>query len=178
MLTKVAGYTNAIEAHLARLRLEEEGVPAHIFNEHFIGAQWDISQALGGVGIYVLAQQVEQARNILAAHDRGAYSLADNESPVCPKCTGTEISRRRKRWKWSLMMVYFLTIPLYFRYATLQCDRCGSEWDLTETRPYSFLVIFLAAALIAIPIIALVLAAMCQPHYFPSIFPETNGCYR
>lgn len=178
MLMKIASYTNAIEAHLARLRLEEEGVPAFVFNEHHVWAQWDMSQALGGVAVYVPAELGARAMAVIAAHDAGAFALAQTETmPACPACGHGEIERKRISWKAAMLTAHFAAFPLYFRPATLCCRRCRHAWDLPLTRTYSFAAIGLAALVAALALAAIAVAAMCQPHEYPSILPHTNGCF-
>ena len=169
MLTKVASYTNAIEAHLARLRLEAEEVPAFIFNEHQIWLQWDMSQALGGVWVYVNAHDLERARNILAAHDSGVFALADEDAPVCPRCGSNAVVPQRSSWKAAMLTTHLAALPLYFRLSGRTCGDCAYTWDLPQNPAYSLLVILLAMALLAIPIGALVVAALCQD--------AASGCF-
>lgn len=177
MLTQVASYTTAIEAHLARLRLEEEGIPAFIFNEHLVGLQWDMSQAFGGVAVYVPRGYIAQARTAIGAHDAGAFALEEPEpAPTCPRCGGGDIVRKRTSWKAAMLAAHVAAVPLYFRPATLRCQHCAHEWDLPLTRRYSLVAIGLAALVAAAILATLVIVAMCQPHDFPSIFPQTNGC--
>lgn len=177
VLTRVASYTNAIEAHLARLRLEQEGIPAFVFNEHHVWSQWDMSQALGGVAVHVPAEHLIEAKAALTAHDAGAFALAETEPAIeCPRCRKTDIARKRASFKAAMLAVHFAAFPLYFRPATWRCRDCGHEWDLPLTRQYSLLAIGLAALVAAAVLAALTVMAMCQPHDYPSIFPQTNGC--
>lgn len=175
MLTQVASYTTAIEAHLARLRLEAEGIPAFIFNEHQIGLQWDMSQALGGVAVWVPDGYLARARTTIGAHDAGTFALAE-PAHACPRCAHTDIARKRVSWKAAMVAAHLTAVPLYFRPATLRCLQCGHEWDLPLTRQYSLVAIGLAALVASAILATLVIVAMCQPHDFPSIFPQTRGC--
>lgn len=177
VLTRVASYTNAIEAHLARLRLAEEGIPAFVFNEHHVWLQWDMSQALGGVAVHVPAEYLMQAKAAITAHDAGAFALAEPEpTPRCPRCGETDIARKRVSWKAAMLAAHLAPFPLYFRPATLRCAHCGYGWDLPLTRRYSLAAIGLSALIAAALIAAPVVIAMCQAHDYPSIFPPTNGC--
>ncbi len=62
----IARYSLAIEAHIARAKLESEGIPAFVADEHTITADWLYSNAMGGVRLQVPDAFVEQARTILA----------------------------------------------------------------------------------------------------------------
>ena len=52
----IASFTSPLEAHMARGRLEAEGIPAFIAHENHIWAEWFLSNALGGVKVQVLKQ--------------------------------------------------------------------------------------------------------------------------
>jgi RNA polymerase subunit RPABC4/transcription elongation factor Spt4 len=128
MLIRIAAYENAIEAHLARGRLEAEGIPAYVCHEHHITANWLRSLALQGVKIYVHPMNRDRAREIIAAHDRGEYALEDDEEVLaCPRCNSTNLSRHHVSWKSALLVANLTTIPLYFRWATMKCDTCRHE---------------------------------------------------
>ena len=62
----IARYSLAIEAHIARAKLESEGIPAFVADEHTITADWLYSNAMGGVRLQVPESCVEQARTLLA----------------------------------------------------------------------------------------------------------------
>ncbi|WP_111495422.1 MULTISPECIES: DUF2007 domain-containing protein [Marinobacter] len=62
----VARYSLPFEAHVARARLDSEGVDATVADEHTIGMQWLYSDAMGGVRLQVRAEDEFRARAILA----------------------------------------------------------------------------------------------------------------
>lgn len=67
MLVTVASYWLPYEAHLARSKLEAQGIPAALADEHTIEAQWLFANALGGVKVMVHPLYADAARAILAA---------------------------------------------------------------------------------------------------------------
>lgn len=180
MLVRIAAYENAIEAHLARGRLEAEGIPAFVCHEHHVTVNWLQSLALQGIKIYVHPQDGDRAREIIAAHDRGEYALDDTEENIsCPRCQNTKLSRHRVSWKSAMLTTNFANIPLFFHWATMRCDTCRHEWDLAVTRTYRLLTIALAGIVAAI--LSLTLFALISPHcldgrkYF-LIFPLHGWC--
>ena len=80
----VGAYNNPIEAHLARGRLEVEGIPALLAHEHHVWANWVYSQALGGVKVQVPAEHAVAAAKILDAHNRG-HVHGDTNKFTCLK---------------------------------------------------------------------------------------------
>lgn len=180
MLIRIASYQNAIEAHLARGRLEAEGIPAYVCHEHHVTANWLSSLALQGVKIYVHLMNGDRAKEVIAAHDRGEYALEDEEQVlVCPRCQSTESSRHRMSWKSALLTTNLVAIPLYFRWATMKCDTCRYEWDLPMTRAYSPSTISVAtigAALLCVLLFAMFTPYCLDGQKFFLIFQQSGSC--
>jgi hypothetical protein len=180
MLIRIAAYQEAIEAHLARGRLEAEGIPAYVCHEHHVTMNWPWSLALQGAKIYVHAVNGARAREIIAAYDRGEYALRDDEEIlVCPRCQNTKLSRRRLGWKSALLVVHLLSIPLYFRWAMMKCDTCRHEWNLPTTRAYRLSTIAFAAIIAAM--LGVLFFAAFTPYCldgqkFILIFPQSESC--
>ncbi|WP_097458626.1 putative signal transducing protein [Mangrovitalea sediminis] len=65
MWTTVAQYAQLYEAHLARARLESEGLEVMIADEHTVTLQSLYADALGGVRVQVLDEDADRARAIL-----------------------------------------------------------------------------------------------------------------
>jgi hypothetical protein len=82
MLATIAAFRDPWEAHMFRLRLEAEDVPAVVAYDFHIGNNWLWSTALGGVRVQV-------------PHD-----FADAAFDVKSLCRNGEISRRPDRRIW------------------------------------------------------------------------------
>lgn len=150
MLLKVAAYENAIQAHLARGRLEAEGVPAFVCHEHHVWAYWLYSILLGGVKVYVHVKDAERAREVIAAHDRGEYALPEEEpAPSCPRCKSERLTRVRTSWKTAFLSVNLVSVPLYFLWARFKCRDCRYKWNLPGTRTYPLMSIALVGLAVA-----------------------------
>jgi predicted nucleic-acid-binding Zn-ribbon protein len=149
MIVRIAAYENAIEAHLARMRLEHEGIPAFVIHEHHIWANWLMSNVLLGVKVYVHRNDVSEAREIVRAHDRGEYALPDEAPASCPRCGNVDILRKRMSWKGALLCFGMIGIPLPFRWATLKCQQCKFTWELPDASAVPKHVIALAVLILA-----------------------------
>ncbi|SMN11222.1 hypothetical protein SPBRAN_1462 [uncultured Candidatus Thioglobus sp.] len=68
-LVTIASFSFAHEAHIARAKLESEGIPAVLADEFTINMQWLYSNALGGVKVQVPPSCVERAIEILSRDD-------------------------------------------------------------------------------------------------------------
>jgi hypothetical protein len=78
-LVTVAQFTNVLEANVLRNCLESHGVFAFVWGEHLGTAHIFLSIISGGVRVQVRQDQVERAKEIIAAVERG--DLAIDEEP-------------------------------------------------------------------------------------------------
>ena len=65
MLITVATFAHTLDAHLAKSRLEAEGIDCVLTNEHTAGMNWFWPLAVGGVGLQVRESDAERAAEIL-----------------------------------------------------------------------------------------------------------------
>ena len=135
-LETVASFTDPLQAHIARGRLEAEGVPAYVIHENHVWAAWFLSNALGGVKLQVVEADARRAREILAADREGEYAgileLPGDEAtpPACPHC-GAADSFARFSWQTLLLVIFSLGIVgVIFppRRDLRQCRVCGRRW--------------------------------------------------
>ena len=136
-LITVGTFTSPIEAHIAKGRLETEGINTFIANENHIWANWMYSQALGGVKILVLEPDAEKALEIIKKHINGEFEaelkeeFSDLKSNVCPKCG----SRKFKSAVPLLsLLIVLLTLGLFsiiykIRKENHKCTNCGFRWQ-------------------------------------------------
>lgn len=78
-LVTVAQFWNPIQANLVRSLLESEGIFVHMWGEHLGTAHMFLSVASGGVRVQVPAAQAEQAKEVIAAFERGDFSIEEQE---------------------------------------------------------------------------------------------------
>ena len=87
----VGSFDDALLAHIAKGRLEAEGVVSYIMDELYIWANWSMSFALGGVKIKVKSKDEQAAKEVLSMLSSGEYesNLAeDTDKNVCSSCNG------------------------------------------------------------------------------------------
>src|SRR5262245_49028886 len=65
-LVQVASFSYPQDAHLLKARLEAEGIPASIADEHSVMTNWLMQGAIGGVKVLVLENDVARAKVIVA----------------------------------------------------------------------------------------------------------------
>ncbi len=127
----MAAFREASAAYIARAMLEAEGIPAHIADEHTVGAFWLYSQAVGGVKLQVAEVDFERAHRLLA-EDRSSLvpeppAPAPGDVYECPACRSGEV-RHPRAHRWSAVLSWVLSFPLVFWSRSLRCATCGHRW--------------------------------------------------
>lgn len=77
-LFTVAQYLIPIDAHLAQGCLEASGIPAVVADANHAQADQLIAPAMGGVRVLVPASFLQEAKEVLAARERGDFALRDD----------------------------------------------------------------------------------------------------
>jgi hypothetical protein len=129
----VGTFSHPTAAHVARARLESEGIPCTIQDENVSGVQWLYSQAIGGTKLCVPRERAEEATRILARDDSALLEgIAEAHLPqaadeVCPRCgeSLSEPSRLGFRSRALSLLVGFPFV-LWRRFA--RCGHCGYRW--------------------------------------------------
>lgn len=76
-----ATFWNMIEAHIAKGRLQAEGIPAFLDNEHFVTADWFVNIIVGGVKLLVPPSYAVQAAEVMVAIQAGQFVVEDPDTP-------------------------------------------------------------------------------------------------
>lgn len=184
MIKTVATYTTALEAYIVKGRLESEGVPAFIADEHYIGARWDVSLAIGGVRLQVPASYLEQARSIMVKLEQGHYQEplfqknVEIEFVHCPRCYSDDTHFVNWIQKLSLLAFFLAALPLPYSKHRFKCARCKHSWIATEQRGHGIGVQVFTALLITVVLSAIFYSLYywkCNPYQCEPLFEFTNG---
>jgi len=132
-LVPVALYHTPHEAHLARLRLEAEGLRCVLEGEHMSGLAWPPTS---GVRVLVPAWQVEPARGVLrsceatsgAVHGSADWVTGDLEATRCPDCGSLRVRDARVHASGQGFRWRVLGVPLPFLRRRATCRQCGHRW--------------------------------------------------
>lgn len=137
MLATVATFIDPTDAHILRARLEAEGIPAYVVNEHHVRLNWFQAMALGGARVQVAATDVEEARQVVAAIERGEFALPDEPSDavVCPRCGSHDIAADGSSRGVSLWSAFLFALPLPFSHGRVRCRACGLRGDASRFKP-------------------------------------------
>jgi hypothetical protein len=80
----IATFSKPEEAHLFRTRLEAAGIPAFVQDENFVQLDWLYSNAIGGVRVQILDDDLEATREFLA--EDSPQPCPDASDVLCPSC--------------------------------------------------------------------------------------------
>lgn len=133
-LITVATFSQPTEAHILKGRLEAEGIPCFLGDEHIIAAQPLYSLAVGGVKLQVTEGDEQEAREMIARIQAGRseYILDDNielalpgqahdQKETCPICDSELISE-------SSFLSEMLANLFPFFSMKNNCHSCGYTW--------------------------------------------------
>jgi len=167
MLITVATFTNPLEAHIVRGRLEAEHIETYVAHEHHIWADWFLATALGGVKLQVRPEDAQRARDILRQEQAGDYRALVTDGaeevaqprPACPVCHSVDIMPVRRSGHLSLLIVWLSALPFPYSGVTMACGNCGHTWINREAQAYPVLIRFFVIALLAVLIFLLIKGA-------------------
>jgi hypothetical protein len=133
-LATVERQQNPWDAYVIRALLESEGIPATVADEYQIWANWQMSQALGGVKVQVPASHRAEALAVLAAYRRGEFEAAlEDELQVsavtCPACQSRDIVTIPSPM-WALFIAtMFVFVGVFFPSGERGqcCKQCGTR---------------------------------------------------
>jgi hypothetical protein len=121
----VARFSLAIEAHIARAKLESEGIPAFVADEHTITAQWLYSNAMGGVRLQVPNSCANNAREILATDYTESLVTEQGFDPVtCPSCGSNDVKPIINGQRMAFIVFLFLHFPFWPFSRKIKCLQC------------------------------------------------------
>ncbi len=132
----VATYSQPVEAHLARTKLESEGITCLVSDEHLVRVNWMLSNAVGGVKLRVPSWDEAHAREVLRSRPR-LVAVADEadleaDDVICPSCHSDDVyySRFSRRAAGVFWLVFGFIVPWLDR--RWMCKRCGYKWKARE----------------------------------------------
>jgi len=128
---QIATYQYSSEAYLIKGKLESEGIEVFLQNENTINTDPLLSNALGGVKIFVYAKDVENALQILSTISN--FSIDDNgNNMICPKCGSPQILflTTVTNFKSLVSFIFGLilnVLPFYTPYR-YRCEKCNHQF--------------------------------------------------
>ena len=135
MMITAARFSFPYEAHIARAKLESEGIPAVVADEHTINMQWLYSDALGGVKVQVPESLLACAQEILAHDDSEVVVEQEGEDLLCCPVCGSEQAELQIRGRRPAFFVFaVLQFPFWPFRRQVKCEACGKLSDYHPMR--------------------------------------------
>jgi hypothetical protein len=127
----VASFSQPVEAHLARTKLESEGIPCVVDDEYLVRVNWLLSNAVGGVKLRVPPEDAAHARELLRPRPRlvvDESAEAGEGEMVCPNCRSLDVyyNRFSRRAAGVFWLLFGFIVPWLDR--RWVCKQCGYEW--------------------------------------------------
>jgi len=134
-------FTLPTDAQMAQLRLESEGITCFLKDEETIGVMNLYSNALGGIKLQVLNEDVEQAREILinggfintekSTQKKNIEVIDDStisDKNKCPYCGSDNIDTVVHPSFWVIFFYFVLSVIFPIFKSWEKCYDCSKEW--------------------------------------------------
>lgn len=130
---KIAVFQYSAEALVTKGRLEADGIAVFMADNNTIDTDPLVSNAIGGVKLFVRTADAQKAKEILAEISRYAVDNHGNNI-VCPACKGTKVEvmstvRDGKGLAAFLLGMLLSAFPFFVKYK-YHCSNCGSEFEI------------------------------------------------
>jgi len=120
----IATFNFSHEAHLARTRLESQGIPTNIADEQIVSLNWLYAPAIGGIKLNVLESDMQRAKEIFAE----GSNIDPPKALQCPKCHSMDIEYQGFWRKVFFLSWIFFIAPIPFLKKKWKCQGCNFEW--------------------------------------------------
>lgn len=128
---QIANYQYTSEAYLFKGKLESEGIEVFLQNENTINTDPLLSNAVGGVKLFVKSEDVLKSKQILSSISE--YSVDDKgELLSCPNCGAQKIEFLTTIKDFTSLINFIFGIllsifPFYTKYK-YRCENCKFEF--------------------------------------------------
>lgn len=110
--------------HIDKAKLEAAGIKCFTKDEYTAQVHNFYSNAIGGVKLQVLTEDVDEAKNILRIQFSEAESV-EGAKIRCPYCGSVEFDTPKLNAKLSLLSTLLIGVPLPIPNAKLHCLSCN-----------------------------------------------------
>lgn len=132
---KIGSYQYSSEAIIIKGKLESEGIEVFMADNFTIDTDPLVSNAIGGVKLYVRNEDMDKANTVLS--DISRYSVDDKgQAIICHKCNSdkVEVGTTVKEGKSLFAFLFGFSIstgvlPLYTKYI-YRCSNCSNEFKI------------------------------------------------
>ena len=123
------------KANMDLMKLKDEGIDAHMADQHTVSLAPYYAQAVGGIKLYVAEEDVERASDILSPDDIAdeqleSYFEAEGFEPAlrCPNCNSPNIYQERS-FLSGLFFLFTFFLPVSISKNRYRCVKCDHQWE-------------------------------------------------
>jgi DNA-directed RNA polymerase subunit M/transcription elongation factor TFIIS len=131
-LITIATFSQPIEAHILKTKLESEDIDCFIADENTVTMNWLYSNAIGGVKLQVKESDYKKAIAIIQKKNTNILPQNDlnknSNDPHCPKCNSTNITYEKFSRRFAFISWIISGVALPFIKRKWKCNECGYEW--------------------------------------------------
>ncbi|WP_192821614.1 DUF2007 domain-containing protein [Rufibacter sp. LB8] len=132
-LVTICRYNTPIDAHMAKNKLESEGIMVFLFDENIVSINPLFSNLMGGIKLKTLASDADKAVSILNYVTDQPY-IGEQETAVqCPRCGSFKLTyvyesgnKLKSFFGFAIAFLTF-TLPLLSK-DQYQCNNCGKKF--------------------------------------------------
>ena len=138
--TTVATFDNSIDAHIAKTKLDSEGIDSYIFDENIVSVYPLYNLTVGGIKLRTRSEDAKKAQAVLNIVREAPFTDDKNRAIHCPKC-GSEkiyggfITIRSLKTIVGFILSLFTGTPPIINETKLKCKNCGYEFEKTTATP-------------------------------------------
>lgn len=134
-MVTIKTFDNPIDAHMLRTKLESEGIPCYLADEHIVGINPMLNLAVGGIKLNVAEEDVAAAISIISESQEKPISDQEGAIISCPICQSTHILNNINHQKGfasllaTALSLFSMTYPIYTKKSYL-CKDCGHVFPM------------------------------------------------
>jgi len=132
-LITIKTFESAVEAHLLRLKLENEGIQCFLVDENTVSLNPLFNIAIGGIKLRIDESDEPKAKELVAEMENAAFVDEDERIITCPKCQSKDLYANFKSMKGAkgvmsaIVSFLFMVFPIYYK-SVYKCKACGHEF--------------------------------------------------
>ena len=126
----VRAFRDLPEAQLAKTILESANIKCFLADENLVRMDWFLSNAIGGVRLWVNEENYEAARTLLDTEIPQEFEVegvGEYKQPRCPKCESVDISFQELN-KPLTYLAFLINLAIPFKRRRWKCNCCGLVW--------------------------------------------------
>ncbi len=130
-LVTISTYVFPHELALDRAKLESDGIVCFVQDELTVQVHNFLSNAVGGIKLQVLEQDVNRAKAILADSNNLIEDYPESKIK-CSKCRSGNVTGKGLNGKISMVILMITGLPIPIFSSKYHCFDCGIDFKLNE----------------------------------------------